>query len=378
MVGRAAACVVAVALLGAAVAMAARGLTVVTSPNPPAANVIGGLVAPSAGEIWAVGESTSPSYSGCHGRPLAGRWDGTGFAEVKSTVAICASVNGAAASSANDIWAVGSVNDGRDVHIRHWDGTTWRTVTGAPIPSPPPGRRLRTTGLFGASALTASDVWVVGKAEFDDFSRHTVTEHFDGSSWTLVPSPADPGSELMDVDAVAHGDAWAVGSSGAGTLAIHWNGAAWTTAPTPNANLINELDGVSMAAGSDVWAVGSSVKNPNDGISVSHTLIQHWNGSRWKIVPSPNVGAGNNALLSVAARSATDAWAVGYYDDVTGDIPIRQTLVLHWNGSHWKRIASQNVGGGDNWLSSIVAPHGVADVWASGTSADGTLIEHLS
>jgi hypothetical protein len=93
---------------------------------------------------------------------------------------------------------------------------------------------------------------------------------------------------------------------------------------------------------------------------------------------SPDVGAGNNTLLSVAARSVTDAWAVGYYDDVTGDIPIRQTLVLHWNGSHWLRVASQNVGGGDNWLSSVVAPRGVTDVWASGTSADGPLIEHLS
>jgi hypothetical protein len=292
MIGRAAASVVAVALLVTAVAMAARGLTVVTSPNPPAANVLGALVAPSPSEIWAVGESTSPSYSGCHGRPLAGRWNGTGFAEVKSTTAICASVNGAAASSASDIWAVGSINDGRDVHIRHYDGTSWSTVAGATIPSPPPGRRLRTTGLFGASALSPSDVWVVGKAEFDDFSRHTVTEHFDGSSWTLVPSPADPGSELMDVDAAAHADAWAVGSSGAGTLAIHWNGAAWSKVPTPNAEAINELDGVSMASSSDVWAVGSSIKNPNDGVSVSHTLIEHWNGSRWKLVPAPTSARG--------------------------------------------------------------------------------------
>jgi hypothetical protein len=163
MVGRAAAAVVAVALLVTAVAMAARGLTVVTSSDPPAANAVGALVAPSPNEIWAVGESASPGYSGCHGRPLAGRWDGPGFADVKS----------------------------------------------------------------------------------------------------------------------------------------------------------------------------------------------------------------------VAARSATDAWAVGSYDDVIGDIPIRQTPALHWNGSPWKRVASQNVGSDDNRLSSIVAPRGVTDVGASGTSADGTLIEHL-
>jgi hypothetical protein len=47
---------------------------------------------------------------------------------------------------------------------------------------------------------------------------------------------------------------------------------------------------------------------------VSHTLIEHWNGSAWTIVPSPNVGSGNNSLAAVAARSANDVWAVGYAD----------------------------------------------------------------
>jgi hypothetical protein len=76
MIGRAAACIVAVALLVTAVAMGARGLKVITSPNPPAANASVAPITPAASEIWVVGEPTSPSHSRCHGRPPAGRLDG--------------------------------------------------------------------------------------------------------------------------------------------------------------------------------------------------------------------------------------------------------------------------------------------------------------
>src|SRR5438045_3059666 len=47
----------------------------------------------------------------------------------------------------------------------------------------------------------------------------------------------------------------------------------------------------------------------------------------WSIVPSPNVGSGNNSLASVAAISANDVWAVGYYT-LTDRY---QTLTEHWD-----------------------------------------------
>jgi len=40
-----------------------------------------------------------------------------------------------------------------------------------------------------------------------------------------------------------------------------------------------------------------------------------------------------NALTSVSANSANDAWAAGsYINDTTG---VRDTLILHWNGTAW-------------------------------------------
>ena len=107
-------------------------------------------------------------------------------------------------------------------------------------------------------------------------------------------------------------------------------------------------------------------------------MVEHWNGSSWSIVPSPNVGAGNNVLIGVAARSGSDIWAVGYYDDITGTIPIRHTLWTHWNGAGWSVVPSANVGTGDNWLLGVVAPAGTTSAWAYGVSASGTLIQHFT
>ena len=58
---------------------------------------------------------------------------------------------------------------------------------------------------------------------------------------------------------------------------------------------------------------------------------RYWDGTSWTQVPSPNKVSGENVLLDVDARSATDVWAVGYYGTTAG----HKTLILHWNGSAW-------------------------------------------
>src|SRR5207248_9540154 len=125
----------------------------------------------------------------------------------------------------------------------------------------------------------------------------------------------------------------------------------------------------------DIWVVGSAIKDSFDGVSVAKPLIEHWNGSAWTIVRSPHVGAGGNELLAVTARPSGQVWAAGFYIDVTGQIPIERTLVMRWNGAHWRIVATPNAGSGDNTLSAILAATG--GVWASGGSAQGTLIEHF-
>src|SRR5258708_19092275 len=77
----------------------------------------------------------------------------------------------------------------------------------------------------------------------------------------------------------------------------------------------------------------------------SGSTCQNWTG-----VPPPNQGTVANVLKGVAVVSACDAWAVG--NDVSAGAS--QTLILHWNGTRWTRVASPNPGGPahDNSLSA--------------------------
>jgi hypothetical protein len=382
----AAGCGAAALALAAPTAGAVTAGTVVPTPNPGTSNSINGVVAFSPTEVWGVGNASSPTYNGCHGRTLTTRYTGTAFREVPSSpTAICAAINGVAGTSTSDIWAVGSTNSARDPHVRHWDGSIWTAGAGAAIPLPPAGgRRLRTTGLNAVAAIRSNDVWAVGKAMFADSSRNALVEHWNGSAWSLVSVPTPAGSELNAVSGPGPSDVWAVGSGGAvgsaaqSTLVLHWNGSKWSTIPSPNTNTLNVLRGVSAISPTNVWAVGDSIKNPFDGVSVSAPLVLHWNGGTWSSVAVPKVGKGGHSLTAIAGRSANDVWAVGYDDDITGSIPIRRTLAQHWNGTAWSVVASANPGTSDNWLTSVVAPAGTTAVFASGTSAAGTLIERFS
>jgi len=74
---------------------------------------------------------------------------------------------------------------------------TWKVV-----PSPNAGLALSLTGV---TALSASDIWAVGYSHSSSGVEQTLTEHWNGTTWSLVPSPTNPGAVSSDV--------WAVGFS---------------------------------------------------------------------------------------------------------------------------------------------------------------------
>jgi hypothetical protein len=91
-------------------------------------------------------------------------------------------------------------------------------------------------------------------------------------------------------------------------------GPDWTTVPSPNPGAYsNSLNGVAAVSSTDVWAVGYSYDYYGGG---SDSLIEHWDGTAWTTVPSPNPGTALNYLNGVAAVSSNDVWAVGYYRDL--------------------------------------------------------------
>src|SRR5207248_2646004 len=135
-------------------------------------------------------------------------------------------------------------------------------------------------------------------------------------------------------------------------------GQVWNLIPTPHIDGAWYTNLVSVAAVSpnDVWAVGSYI---NHGTGPYITLTMHWNGTQWSIVPSPNVGDGFNQLSGVVAFSANDIWAVGHgNEDNRGDA----TLVMHWDGIQWSIRPSPNSGNGNNRLQAV-ARTTTNDMW---------------
>jgi hypothetical protein len=142
------------------------------------------------------------------------------------------------------------------------------------------------------------------------------------------------------------------------------------------------LSSVAAVSPNDAWAVGESVSAPGSQSAVDSTFIEHWDGKSWQVVPSPNSEVdGNGSLSAVAAVSANDVWAVGSSLQGTlaqGESPlaISRPLIEHWDGSSWQMMSNSGYG---EQLNSLVAIS-QNDIWAVCSFAVGqtghTFFEH--
>jgi hypothetical protein len=174
------------------------------------------VAAVSAGDVWAVGSTFGPNAP-----PVILHRTGTGWTSVASN-APAGSLRGIAAVSATNLWAVGYTLSDQDVRplILRFSGGSWRPV---PAPALPPGVN---GSLDGVAALSATDIWAVGR----DSRSRTLSMHYDGAAWSIVPSPnlgdaeAPNGLNAVAVHA-ASAQVWAVGEWGGSvpaTLAMRY------------------------------------------------------------------------------------------------------------------------------------------------------------
>jgi hypothetical protein len=96
------------------------------------------------------------------------------------------------------------------------------------------------------------------------------------------------------------------------------------------------LFAVAGSSASDVWAVGWYQSGPI-GLDTS-TLVEHWDGARWQLQPSPNgpPGARGSDLSAVAALSRSSALAVGSYGAGTV-LPLTE----RWDGVRWTTVPNK-------------------------------------
>jgi hypothetical protein len=175
---------------------------------------------------------------------------------------------------------------------------------------------------------------------------HPLVEHWNGKNWSLVtvPWPAGVDSGLTSLSSVSARDIWAAGniSSGGRNLPLieHWNGSRWRIIPIAGQNPKHRtLLGIDALGASDVWAVGQYWPPTTSHYWGEKTLIEHWNGSRWSVVPSPNSECHQNDLVSVGMLSPDDGWAFGGGNHcIHGASSV--TLLEHWNGHFWEVVGT--------------------------------------
>jgi hypothetical protein len=210
--------------------------------------------------------------------------------------------------------------------------------------------------LFGVSVASARDVWAAGVTLPPGGPARTLVERWQGSAWRTIPSPDRPagGSFLNAVAALSAADAWAVGLSRspggpARTLVLHWNGRRWAITASPNAGPgDNSLVSVAAASARDVWAVGYRA-----AAGVYRSLVEHWDGGRWTVGRLPRLGGPGNGLNAVGAAASGAVWAVGGSARARGP---SQPLVLRLDGPSW---------------STVPAPVGIHGATLSGVTAWG-------
>jgi hypothetical protein len=307
-----------------------------------------GVSALSSTDAWAVGSVQTPTRA----RPLAEHWDGTAWHEVKTPMdgRHIRLLRDVAAISHDDVWAVGTQISLGSGEVRslteHWDGASWTIVK-------PPNSHSDRDELMGVAAGSSDNVWAVG---YKGLFQVPFVAHWNGAHWSQQLAP--PGEALSGV-AARFGNVWTVGTNPFAdrhALLARRAGASWQTSDAPPRALL----AITLRNTSDAWAVGFK---PGKRPALLRPLILHWDGASWKSSPAPALHR-SAELRAVAALSATKAWAVGTRN-------FRHPLMLKWNGQKWSVVFQPLVDGILNDVTTVPGSHAL---WAVGSSAPNPVI----
>ena len=316
-----------------------------TSPNPSPVNanvILTGVACPTKTSCYAVGQYGANTWI----RSVIEHWNGTKWSIVPSPNPYqeLALLTGIACASDASCIAVGGPVYGGSALVEQWNGTSWSIV-----PSANPPRRLSQATLSGVTCSSSTNCIAVGVYRTDFGSpgyplAGTLVERWNGSKWTVVATPKASGTfaNLGDVACPSASSCFAVGHLTTATsdqsLIEHWNGATWSivTSPNPPGNVFVELGGVACPGATSCYAVGAY----RAGGGWGRTLAEHWNGTTWSIVTSPNPSGLNTAALDdIACPSVGSCVAVGRVTTGSTNATGR-TLIERWGGAGWQISAA--------------------------------------
>jgi hypothetical protein len=223
-----------------------------------------------------------------------------------------------------------------------WNGSTW-SLQPTPLPAGAKSGQVGSVSCTSPTACVAVGSYVTAAG-----TTVTLIEGWDGASWSLQQNPNPAGatdSELHGVSCSTAVACTAVGSYSNSPgidrpLAEARTGSGWViqAAPLPaGAGSFVGLGGVSCSAATACTALGSLA---SQGFGPVAAFAERWDGSNWTVQPiaSPATAA-RVSLFRVSCPSSTECVAVGDYTDSAS----RQfTLAEAWDGASWTVQPSPN------------------------------------
>jgi len=203
-----------------------------------------------------------------------------------------------------------------------WNGTNWRVQA---IPNP---GRSTGTGFGAVSCSAATACTAAGSYDTTSHLGRPVAAAWGGKSWHLQAAPAPAGASvangLVGVSCPSARTCIAGGFSTdtAGestTLAERWDGSRWRIQPTPvPAGTVSAgLSGVSCSSPRACTGVGEYFSSAQRQLA----LAERWDGSRWR----------GSDLSAAACPSAARCFAVGEYFTKSGSVALAEM----WDGTRW-------------------------------------------
>jgi len=218
-------------------------------------------------------------------------------------------------------------------------------------------------GLASVSCTRPS--YCVGVGGFQDpgSATQTLVEVWNGTVWSIVPSPDEGTNDPNVLDAVSCSSPKSCVAVGYWcsvdgclenqSLVEVWNGTVWSIVPSPDPGSRNQLSSVSCTSASSCKAVGAYCPDPGcPNPSWFQTQVDTWDGTTVSLDSSPNPNTGDNILNAVSCVTATKCQAVGLDDNRS----IVGTLVESWDGKAWSVAPSPNEGT-DNELLGVSCAH---------------------
>jgi hypothetical protein len=196
--------------------------------------------------------------------PSAQRWNGSAWTLLNLPVPAGASssvLTSVSCPTTTNCTAVGYAGLSNPLAAR-WNGSAWTIQT-------TPG----TAALTGVSCPTTHLCWAVGG------KSSIVAEEWKGSAWTRHSLPVPMGAtsaSLSGISCPSASDCVAVGDytnrrGKAMTLAEQWNGTSWSILPTPNpsGSITSYLSSVSCPTAQTCTAVGHYESTPNSDLTLA-------------------------------------------------------------------------------------------------------------